>query len=100
MWRRRDAREGKRYQREIDQEHAADDLRNGEAPADRALIVVLAMRLPDWLAPADALEQRAGPVGEIIERQDDRRRQMAVAGELEQEPAEQKTDWQASNVAE
>ena len=57
------------------------------------------MRLPDRLAPVDAREQRAGAVGQIVERQDDRRRQMAVPGELEQEPAEQKADRQASHVA-
>ncbi len=38
-------------EREIDREHAADDLPDGEAAVGRALIEMAAVRLPDTLAP-------------------------------------------------
>ena len=88
-----------RAQRKIDQKDTGDDLGNGEAVVDRALIEVRAMRLPERLALGDAAGERDGRIGEIIEREDERRRQMALFRELEQQPAEQKTDRQASDVA-
>ena len=95
----RDGDERERAQPEIDQKDAGDDLGNGEAVVGRALIEVRAVRLPERLALGDAAGERDGRVGEIIEREDERRRQMAVARKLQQQPAEQKTDRQASHVA-
>ena len=59
-----------------------------------------AVRLPDALAVRQAADQRERGVGQIIERQQQRRREVAVAGEQHQEPAEQQADRQAADVAE
>ena len=58
-----------------------------------------AVRLPDWLPAHDAAHERNRRVGQIIERQDDSRCQMPVSGELQQYPAEQKSDRQTADIA-
>jgi hypothetical protein len=60
---------------------------------------MLAMRLPERLASDDAADERDRRIGEIIERQDDGRRQIAVRGKSQQEPAEHEADRQAAHVA-
>jgi hypothetical protein len=59
----------------IDQKDARDDLGNREAIADRTLGEVPAMRLPKRLAPCEAEGERNRRIGEIVEREDERRRQ-------------------------
>jgi hypothetical protein len=59
----------------IDQKDARDDLGNREAIAGRALVEVRAMRLPKRLAPCEAEGERNRRIGEIVEREDERRRQ-------------------------
>ncbi len=58
------------------------------------------MRLHDALAPRPAPHQRDRRVGEVIERQQQRSREVAVAGELQQQPSHHETDRQAAAVAE
>ena len=86
---------------DIDQEYAADDLANGKTIGEGALIEMSAMRLPESVAAGQMRpKQRDRRIGDVIERQDERRSRMAVAGELEQEPTEQSTDRQAADIAE
>src|SRR5262245_65238078 len=77
-----------------------DDHGNAEAVVGRALIEMASMGLPEPLAVGHAAEERDRCVDEIIERKDERRRQMARTRKLQQEPAEQKSNGQTANVAE
>ncbi len=67
-----------------------DDHGNAEAVVGRALIEMASMGLPEPPAVGNAAEERDRRVKEIIERKDERRRQMARCRKLQQEPAEQK----------
>jgi hypothetical protein len=58
------------------------------------------MGLPEPLAVGNAAEERDRRVKEIIERKDERRRQMARCRKLQQESAEQKPNRQTADVAE
>ncbi len=87
-------------ERDIDGGHTRDHLRHGETVVERALVEMAAVRLPDPLAPRHATAERDGGVGEVVERQQDRRGEMAAARHLQQQPADQQADRQAADVAE
>ena len=55
---------------------------------------------PYCFAPDEAPAKRDGGVGEIIERQDECCGEMIHCGKLQQKPAKQKPDRQATHVAE
>ena len=59
-----------------------------------------AVRQPERLAVDHSPGERDRRVGEIIQRQDERRGQVSAARDQHQQPCEQKPDWQASNVTE
>jgi hypothetical protein len=58
------------------------------------------MCLQDRLAVRQPAQQRDGRIGEIIERQQQRGREMPVSGKHNKQPAEQQADRQAAHIAE
>src|SRR5262249_61659545 len=93
---REDRQRGKH---EIYKKDAGYDLRDSEAVVGRTLVEMRSVRPPDRFAPDDTAHQSDGSIGQIVERQDERGRQLAASGELEQQPSEQKADRQATDNA-
>ena len=78
----------------------SDDLRNAESAIGCELVEVSAVRPPEWLTVCDTPQQRQRRVGEIIQRQDKGRGEVSVAGHQDEEPAQQKPNWEAADIAE
>ena len=58
------------------------------------------MRPPYRLARGEPAQERRGRVGEIIQRQQQRRGEISTLRELQQQPAEHQPKWKAPGVAE
>ena len=87
-------------QRDIDQEHAADDRVHAAAIVGRALIEMRAMCEPEPLAPCDPLNQRHRRIRKVIKRKQQGGRQMSARREQQKQPADQQSERQASDIAE
>ncbi len=64
----------------------SDDLINAESAVQRALIEMTAVGLRDLLTFAEPVQQCDGRIGEIIERQQERRSKMAAARKKREQP--------------
>src|SRR5215470_19726328 len=90
---------GKHAEPEIEQKYAQHDGMDAEASIRRALIEMAPMGLPDRFARERSAQEREGGIGEIIEREQDRRRQMAARRQMKQQPGQQQADREAADVA-
>src|SRR3546814_17886628 len=84
----------------MDAEYGAADGCVAAAALYRALVEMLAVRLPDLFATQGAAAQRDGRVGAVVERQDQRRRPGAGRRKAEQQPAEKGAQGHAAAAAE
>ena len=93
-------RAGKTREGDVHGKDMRRDPHDREPAVGRLLVEVRPVRLPDPLPPHEAPEKRDRRIGQIVERQQQRRREAAVERQAVQHPGDEKPDRQRADVAE